>query len=109
MATIHFLKAIEMGIDTHQEPVVYMREDCYICRAEGFNSNTRLLIKTDTNALIATLYVVKSGKLQHDQIGFSKIAFQRLEVNHAPLVESLSAVRKKYMGMHLMVPRSIQS
>jgi len=95
-----------MGIDTHQEPVVYMREDCHICRAEGFSSNTRLLIKTDTSALIATLYVVTNAMLQHDQIGFSKIAQQRLKVkhgqavsvSHAPLVESLGAVRKKIYG-----------
>jgi len=116
MASIHFLKAIEMGIDTHQEPVVYMREDCHICRAEGFNSNTRLLIKTDTGALITTLNVVKSDKLQHGQIGFSKIAQQRLQVSqgqpvsvgHAPLVESLSAVRKKIYG-HALSDSEIHS
>lgn len=116
MASIYSLKAIDMGIDTHQEPVVYMREDCHICRAEGFNANTRLLIKTESNDLIATLYVVKSGKLQHDQIGFSKIARQRLKVSqgqpvsvsHAPLVESLSAVRKKIYG-HALSDSEIDS
>ena len=44
MVSRHILQAMAMGIDTHQEPVVYMQEDCHICRAEGFNANTRVLI-----------------------------------------------------------------
>jgi thymidine phosphorylase len=116
MASLHFLKAVEMGIDTHQEPVVYMREDCHICRAEGFNANTRLLIKGDSGVLIATLNVVTSDKLGLDQIGFSKIAQQRLNISegeqvsvtHAPVVESLGAVRKKIYG-HALSDTEIQS
>ncbi len=42
----HTLKALSMGIDTHQEPVAYMRQDCHICRSEGFDSNARLLLVT---------------------------------------------------------------
>ena len=50
-----------MGINTHQEPVVYMREDCPVCRAEGFNATSRILIKTINNQeLIATLNIVDS-------------------------------------------------
>jgi hypothetical protein len=36
---INFLHLTRMGIDTHQEPVVYMRDDCHVCRAEGFNAH----------------------------------------------------------------------
>jgi thymidine phosphorylase len=116
MTPIYYLNAVEMGIDTHQEPVVYMREDCHICRAEGFNANTRLLVKTQSNELIATLYVVNRGNLEHDQIGFSKIALQRLQVSqgqpvsvsHAPIVSSLSAVRKKIYG-HALSDSEIHS
>ena len=28
----HSLQAYSMGIDTHQEPVAYMRNDCHVCR-----------------------------------------------------------------------------
>ena len=63
-----------MGIDTHQESVVYMREDCHICRSEGFNANARLLLKADTKTLIATLNVVRNDKLLANNIGLSDIA-----------------------------------
>lgn len=30
----HVLRLKRMGIDTYQEPVIYMRSDCHVCRAE---------------------------------------------------------------------------
>lgn len=35
------LRAWRTGIDTYQEPVVYMRRDCAICRSEGFATLAR--------------------------------------------------------------------
>ncbi len=86
-----------------------MQEDCHICRAEGFNANTRLSISTRTEQLIATLNVVRNDKLLVGQIGLSKITQQRLDikdgesvsVSHAQVVRSLSAVRKKIYGHKL--------
>lgn len=112
----HILQAVAMGIDTHQEPVVYMQEDCHICRAEGFNANTRLSISTGTEQLIATLNVVRNDKLLAGQMGLSKIAQQRLSisdgepvsVSHAPVIASLGAVRKKIYG-HTLNVTEIQS
>lgn len=105
----HSLYAVEMGIDTHQEPVVYMREDCAVCRSEGFTSNTRVRVIYGTREILATLDVVQSSVLPHDSIGFSNIAWQRLQlqdqatvqVAHAPVLRSLSAVRKKIYGNDL--------
>lgn len=105
----HILHAYSMGIDTHHEPVVYMRQDCHICRSEGFSSNARLLLVTDNKELIVTLNVVRSEKLSSEQIGLSDIAVQRLEcvdgqeisISHAPVVASLSYVRKKIFGSEL--------
>ena len=31
-----------LGIDTLQEHVVYMRRDCHVCRAEGFEAKARV-------------------------------------------------------------------
>jgi hypothetical protein len=36
------LRARPLGIDTYQEPVVYMRWDCAVCRSEGFASQSRV-------------------------------------------------------------------
>ncbi len=38
MTNKHSLTVVNMGIDTYQELVVYMHEDCHICIAEGFNA-----------------------------------------------------------------------
>lgn len=105
----HFLKAVAMGIDTHHEPVVYMRQDCHICRSEGFSSNARLLLVTKDNELIVTLNVVRSEMISPNKIGLSDIAVQRLKcvdgqdisISHAPVVNSLSYVRKKIFGSEL--------
>ncbi|WP_339672746.1 hypothetical protein [Dasania marina] len=29
----HAQTVIDMGIDTHQEPIIYMRSDCHSCEA----------------------------------------------------------------------------
>lgn len=101
------LFAYAMGINTHQEPVVYMREDCPVCRAEGFNATSRILIRaTNNKELIATLNIVDSNKLPSGNIGLSRIAQRRLDVgegdmlviSQAPIVLSLGAVRKKIHG-----------
>tara|TARA_R100001143_G_scaffold22385_2_gene23595 strand:+ start:1125 stop:2636 length:1512 start_codon:yes stop_codon:yes gene_type:complete len=100
------LIAVNVGINTHQEPVVYMHKDCHICRAEGFSANARVLVKSGRKELIATLNVVENGLLSPGHIGLSNIAKDRLGVNngqhiqvgHAPVINSLSIVRKKVYG-----------
>lgn len=106
---IKTLVVINMGVDTHQEPVVYMREDCHICRAEGFNASSRVALQGDDKQLIATLNIVDNSKLPVGHLGLSRIAISQLGVvegdqvlvNHAPLVTSFSAVRKKVYGHRL--------
>src|SRR5690554_8054797 len=109
MTEPHALIAVEMGIDTHQEPVVFLRADCEVCRAEGFNANARLQLSLGERAIIATLNVVTEAVLPPGRVGFSHIAWQRLELkggeavtlSHAPVLHSMSAVRKKIYGNRL--------
>lgn len=106
MEPTHVLKVVDMGIDTHQEPVVYMREDCDICRAEGFSASSRLTLSAKGRTLIATLNVVDTHVMPAGRVGLSKIAMQHLRVkngsklmvHHTPLLTSLSLVRKKIYG-----------
>ena len=103
------LTVVDMGIDTHQEPVVYMRRDCHICRAEGFSANSRVALHYQEYSVIATLNVVDQEVLDQGSVGLSKIAIDRLHVSdgstvviqHAPVVNSLSSVRKKIFGHKL--------
>ncbi len=106
MSDLQTLVVVDMGVDTHQEPLVYMREDCTICRAEGFNASSRVQVGIDDKRLIATLNIVDSMRLESGHIGLSRIAISRLGVangdrvyvNHAPVVMSFSGVRKKVYG-----------
>ncbi len=106
MTEVQTLVVVDMGIDTHQEPLVYMREDCTICRAEGFNASSRVQVGINDKRLIATLNIVDRTRLEAGHIGLSRIAISRLGVangdrvyvNHAPVVTSFSGVRKKVYG-----------
>ena len=44
-----------MGIDTHEEPIVYMRADCHVCRSEIFSAHSRITVTTERASIIATL------------------------------------------------------
>jgi thymidine phosphorylase len=102
----HFLTLTRLGIDTHQEPVVYMREDCHVCRSEGFNAQGRVQICAGDRSIIATLDIVKGDLLSHQKAGLSEAAWLLLKAaegekatfRHAPAVDSMSYVRGKLYG-----------
>lgn len=95
------LKAVRMGIDTHQEHVVYLRDDSAVSRAEGFAASARVMISDGRREAIATLNVVDSDKLPENAIGLSNCLWDLLDpldmvsVAHAPVVSSMSHVRGK--------------
>lgn len=109
MKPTHQLRIRRLGIDTYQEPVVYVRHDCSICRAEGFESQARLRVSTKHASIIATLNIVDETLLSLDEIGLSNIAWKLLSaseedlatVNYAEPVDSLSSVRAKIYGQKL--------
>jgi len=108
----HTLRARRLGIDTLRESIVYMRSDCHVCRAEGFRSQARIEVRADGKCIIATLNVVESDLLHHDQIGLSEAAWRLLGVPegtevrlaHSLPVESMSDVRAKVYGNRLDKP-----
>lgn len=109
MGTTSRLYIVDMGIDTHQEPVAYMRSDCHVCSAEGFGASSRVALVLDDQTLIASLHVVDNHILPPGHVGLSKIAVRRLgvehgqsvAVHHAPVLTSLRAIRKKVYGRTL--------
>lgn len=101
------LQARPMGIDTYQEPVVYMRADCPVCRSEGFESQSRVRLTGNGRALVATLNIVRGdGLLDHGEAGLSEVAWAMLgaadrcpiRVSHPEPVESFRHVRAKLFG-----------
>jgi len=83
-----------------------MRSDCHVCTSEGFKALTRVEVKANGNSIIATLNVVESELLDHNEAGLSNEAFKRLEINngdvisihHLKPVESIAFVRGKMFG-----------
>lgn len=100
------LRAHRLGIDTHQEPVVYMRRDCGVCRSEGFEAQSRVRIRNGGHAIIATLNVVENELLPPGSAGLSDAAWRLLGVeegtelrfSHPRPIHSLSYVRGKIYG-----------
>lgn len=100
------LQARPIGIDTFQEPVIYMRSDCAVCRSEGFQARSRVLVSSGERALIATVNVVNADWLAHGEAGLSQAAWTRLgakepcsvALSHPDPVESFQHVRSKLFG-----------
>lgn len=100
------LRLRRLGIDTYQEPVVYLRSDSPICKAEGFEARSRLELWRDGRCIIATLNVVHFALVGAEEIGLSEAAWRalggddgdRVLVAHAPPLQSFAAVRSKIYG-----------
>lgn len=95
-----------MGIDTYQEPVLYMRRDCHVCHAEGFEAQSRVEVALNGNRIVATLNVVDVDFLPESEAGLSDPAWRMLGARdgdvatfrHPPPLESLGHVRAKVYG-----------
>lgn len=98
-----------LGIDTYQEPVTYLRQDSPVCRAEGFNAQSRVRVSCGERSVIATLNTIRSDLLAPTEAGLSEAAWrllqpapgERLCFSHPRPVESMSDVRGKLYGRPL--------
>jgi len=105
----HTLRVRRIGIETYQEPVVFIREDSHVCRSEGFESQSRVELRRQGNRIIATLNVVRHGgivSLGADEAGLSEAAWrilgagenETIRIGHPAPVESFALVRAKLYG-----------
>ena len=79
----HSLRVRRIGIDTYQEPVVFVREDSPVCRAEGLESQSRVELRNAHSTIIATLNRVRQAgalALDVDEAGLSEAAWRMLGV-----------------------------
>ena len=73
------LALVPSGIDTYRQPVIYMTEDCHVCRSEGFAAQTRVRLDLRGRWIIATLNVVKRGEwLEANTAALSISAWQAI-------------------------------
>jgi thymidine phosphorylase len=105
----HALHIRRLGIDTYQEPVVFIRADSHVCRSEGFESQSRVELHRNGTHIIATLNVVRPDStigLALDEAGLSEAAWrifgaaerEPIHISHPALVDSFSLVRAKIFG-----------
>ncbi|MBI2728732.1 MAG: thymidine phosphorylase family protein [Polaromonas sp.] len=107
--TSNRLRLRRLGIDTYQEPVLYMHRDCPVCRSEGFEAQSRVEMRLNGHTIIATLNVVSGDFLSPDEAGLSEAAWRLLDaqpgaevsLHHPAPLESLGHVRAKVYGRHL--------
>ncbi len=103
------LKLRRLGIDTYTDPVIYMRADCHVCRAEGFEARSRVKVTVGGRGIIATLNVVSDALLAIDEVALSEFAWRtvgasegdEVRVSHPDPVESDSRLRAKVYGARL--------
>lgn len=105
----HGLVLRRLGIDTHQEAVIYMPRDCHVCKAEGFQARSRVLVAANGRSILATVNQTTRGLLAPGEAGLSEAAWERLgaeegmavTLSHAPAVESHGHLRGKIHGSRL--------
>jgi thymidine phosphorylase len=105
----HIHRARRICIDSGQESVIYLHRQSAVCRAEGFESETRVSVTLGPRAILATLNVVTGPFLSVEDAGLSESAWQLLaaeegaavEFAHPAPLESLRHVRAKIHGRRL--------
>ena len=107
--TAGHLRARRALIDTYQQPVVYMRSDCSVCRAEGFEAQTQVEVVANGREVLAILHHVAADWLGDEEAALSDAAWKLLGleegeeviVRHARPLESLAFLRAKVYGRRL--------
>jgi thymidine phosphorylase len=103
------LRARRAWIDTYQQPVIYMRSDSAVCRAEGFEAQAQVELVTEGRIVPAILHRLDADWLAVDEVALSEAAWRLAEVEsgelvsvrHAAPVDSLKFVRAKVYGRKL--------
>ena len=108
-ARMNELRARRLGIDARHEAIVFMREDCLVCRSEGFDAFARVRLTCGTRSIIATLHHVTTNLIEKAEAGLSEAAWHALGAKegdtivatHPRPLSSLSRVRAKVYGQRL--------
>src|SRR3569623_395084 len=95
-----------LGLHTQREPIVVMRTDCPVCRAEGLSPRSQVLLQAGDRELTAILLQQETGPLRQGEIGLSEAAWKLfgavegewVGISQAPPLDSLGRVRSRIYG-----------
>jgi thymidine phosphorylase len=105
-----------LGIDTYQEPEIFMAAASPVCRAEGWTAQARVQVSYDGKSIVATLHVTTGDLLAADEASLSETAWMLLgaregdpvRLSHPIPVDSLAHVRAKVYGQ-VLAPAEIDA
>jgi hypothetical protein len=112
------LRARRIGIDTWRENVVYLRRDCPVVRAEGFQALAKVEVAANGRTILAMLNVVDDERLLGErELGLSEESWAQLAVadgtpvavRHAEPPPSMWALKRKIAGERLGAANSRRS
>lgn len=100
------LRLVKLGIDTQHEFIIYMHAECFVCKSEGFEALTQVVVTFNNFSIVATLNIIQSDILARHEASLSESAWKRLgvkvgdyiSVSHLKLVTSFKHVRSKIHG-----------
>lgn len=100
------LRLRRIGIDTHQESVAYLRQDCHVCKSEGLSIHSRVKVATENHSIIVTIQFVTKDLLGAHEIGLSEAAWQLLKAeegeqvhcSHGKPIDSIGYIKNKLEG-----------
>ncbi|MCC7179754.1 MAG: thymidine phosphorylase family protein [Acidobacteria bacterium] len=104
------LAARKVAIDTYRENVVYLRRDCPVYRAEGFQALSKVEVSANSSTILAVLNVVDDARIVGElELGLSEEAFAllgieegaRVHVAHAEPPVSIASLKRKIAGERL--------
>lgn len=103
------LIARRLGVDTYQEPTLFLHRECDICRAQGFEVQSRVLVISGQAERTAQLNIVTGSLLNACEAGLSDNLWDALQLKegdavtiaHAPPLTSFGHVRSKIFGHSL--------
>lgn len=100
------LRAVRLRLHAQHQSVAVLRTDSHVCRAEGLAPRSQVLVTANGREIHALLYQTDDPRAPIDQVALSEAAWEALDieegtevqVHHAPMPESLGAVRKRIHG-----------
>lgn len=104
------LTARKVAIDTYRENVVYLRRDCPVYRAEGFQALSKVEVTAEGRTILAVLNVVDDDRIVGQlELGLSEEAFAQMRtqegvpvtIAHAEPPQSIASLKRKISGERL--------
>ena len=104
------LAARKVAIDTYRENVVYLRRDCPVYRAEGFQALSKVSVSANSHTILAVVNVVDDARVVGElELGLSEEAFAQLQIAegtpvriaHAEPPRSIASLKRKIAGERL--------